>query len=627
MGLDALSTATAGLRLTQAQIGIVSQNVANAGTVGYVRRRLDAVTSGTGNSGVAAGTIQRTLDQAALKQMRLETSGAAYTSLNASVRTTLDGLYGVPGTSTSLDGTLNSFVSSLQTLMADPTASTQRSTVVDAARTLAARIGSAATGVQDLRSGMEAQLAEDTQSASNLLSTIADLNVKISGTQDDAGRADLLDRRDQAVNALSALTDLQVVQQSQGSISVLTGSGVTLVEGGRAATLSFDSRGQLSPDATFSTDPAKRGVGTIIARTLGGATIDLVADRAFRSGSIAAALEARDEILPQAQRQLDDLAAGLSRAMSDQVVTGRAVSDGGRSGVDIDLTKLSAGNAIEITVKDASGTPRNLVLVPSYESPPPTVPPGQTNDANAQVVSFTIPRPSDTRDPAAIRTALASALGANYAVSATPGGSAGSVRITTTGTPQILTASASITQSEAVTETRNGSAQVSLFVDAGRGNGAFTGSFDGGSQLTGFAQRITVNPAVATNSNSLVAMSTTTPPGDNTRPKALYDALTSVGRTFSSTSAVGGVNAPYSTTVMGFAQGVIADQGAAAASAKDLDEGQNIALVTAQSRFANQAGVNIDEEMSKLIELQTAYTANARVLTAARDMLDMLLRI
>ncbi len=31
--------------------------------------------------------------------------------------------------------------------------------------------------------------------------------------------------------------------------------------------------------------------------------------------------------------------------------------------------------------------------------------------------------------------------------------------------------------------------------------------------------------------------------------------------------------------------------------------------------------------MSRLIQLQTAYSANARVLTAARDMLDTLLRI
>ena len=38
--LSALNAATSGLRVTQAGIGVVSQNVANADTAGYTRRRL-----------------------------------------------------------------------------------------------------------------------------------------------------------------------------------------------------------------------------------------------------------------------------------------------------------------------------------------------------------------------------------------------------------------------------------------------------------------------------------------------------------------------------------------------------------------------------------------------------------
>ncbi len=59
MALDAFSTATAGLRVTQAQIGVVSQNIANVGTAGYVRRTLSPVSSGAGNAGVATGTVGR----------------------------------------------------------------------------------------------------------------------------------------------------------------------------------------------------------------------------------------------------------------------------------------------------------------------------------------------------------------------------------------------------------------------------------------------------------------------------------------------------------------------------------------------------------------------------------------
>jgi flagellar hook-associated protein 1 FlgK len=58
-----------------------------------------------------------------------------------------------------------------------------------------------------------------------------------------------------------------------------------------------------------------------------------------------------------------------------------------------------------------------------------------------------------------------------------------------------------------------------------------------------------------------------------------------------------------------------------------IDEGQQIALTSIESRFAESAGVNIDQEMTQLVALQTAYGANARVMTAVRDMLDMLMRI
>ena len=55
MSLNAISTSAAGLAATQAAINIVSQNVANAGTAGYVKRTLSTVANGPNNSGVAIG--------------------------------------------------------------------------------------------------------------------------------------------------------------------------------------------------------------------------------------------------------------------------------------------------------------------------------------------------------------------------------------------------------------------------------------------------------------------------------------------------------------------------------------------------------------------------------------------
>ena len=68
MSLNAISTSAAGLAATQAAINIVSQNVANAGTAGYVKRTLSTVANGPNNSGVAIGQITRSFDAAALNR-------------------------------------------------------------------------------------------------------------------------------------------------------------------------------------------------------------------------------------------------------------------------------------------------------------------------------------------------------------------------------------------------------------------------------------------------------------------------------------------------------------------------------------------------------------------------------
>lgn len=627
MAFDAFTTATAGLRLTQSQIGVVSQNIANVGTVGYVRRSLSPITTGPGNSGVASGTITRAIDAAALKQLRSETSGAAYTSTMSGIRTQLDALYGRPGDPSALDGMFNSFTLSLQSLAANPTSTAARSTVISAASGLASTIGTAANGVQALRSGLEAQLATDTKDASNLLAQLAKLNVRLGTTpESDAARPELEDQRDQALNSLSALMDINAVTQNDGSVSVLTGSGVTLVDHENAATLSFSGRGTLAAGALYSNDPSESGVGTIVATTPGGGKIDLIDSGAIRSGSIAAAVELRDTVLPQAQRQLDDLAAGLARSMSDRVATGSKPADGTAGALDIDLTGLSSGNAITLTVQDG-GTQRNIILMPFSGTPPASVPAAGTEDSEATVIPFRLPG-SGAGAPATMAAAIGQALsGGGYTVSAAPGGASGAVRIVASGSASLVAASASVTQVSSAADINSGKTQIPLFVD-GKAGTLFTGSFEGGSQLTGFAQRISINPAVAGNAAALVGITGTgTSTGDATRPQALYDAVTTTRRTFSSASGIGGIDAPTTSSVATFVQDVIAMQGSAAAAAQDLDEGQSIALSTAQGRFASTSGVSIDQEMSNLIALQQAYTANARVLTAARDMLDTLMRI
>ena len=87
------------------------------------------------------------------------------------------------------------------------------------------------------------------------------------------------------------------------------------------------------------------------------------------------------------------------------------------------------------------------------------------------------------------------------------------------------------------------------------------------------------------------------------------------------------VSAPYTSTLTSYMQQMISQQGDAASNADSLNQGQQVVVNSLQQRFADQSNVNIDEEMSNLLKLQTAYGANARVMSAIKEMLNQLMQM
>jgi flagellar hook-associated protein 1 FlgK len=67
-------------------------------------------------------------------------------------------------------------------------------------------------------------------------------------------------------------------------------------------------------------------------------------------------------------------------------------------------------------------------------------------------------------------------------------------------------------------------------------------------------------------------------------------------------------------------------QGAAADAAAQLADGQDVVLNTLHEKMSSTSGVNIDEEMAHLLLLQTAYSANARVMSTVNEMYRTLMQ-
>jgi flagellar hook-associated protein 1 FlgK len=90
----------------------------------------------------------------------------------------------------------------------------------------------------------------------------------------------------------------------------------------------------------------------------------------------------------------------------------------------------------------------------------------------------------------------------------------------------------------------------------------------------------------------------------------------------------GKLNAPYTapTTLGGIASAVLASQAQDSATTSTQADTELAVQTTLASKLSAQSGVNMDTEMSNMIQLQNAYGANARVIAAVQSMWDQLLQ-
>jgi flagellar hook-associated protein 1 FlgK len=617
---QALNSALSGLQVTQANIAMVAANVANADTPGYTRKTVNQVATGTDTSvGVRVSDIQREIDLYVQKQLRIENSGASYADTRATMYSQLQTLYGPPGSSTALDSVYNSFTTALQALSTSPDDPSARSAVISSAQLLTQQLNQLSNSVQSLRANAELGISDAVNQANDAMAQIASLNQQIAAsTPGDNATATLMDQRDYYIDQLSKLMDINVIAGDRGQVTIFTNSGIQLV-GTQAAKMTFDAVGTMTPQSQWSANPSLRGVGTITLLPPDGAPIDLIQDHAIRSGTIAAYLQMRDQDLVQAQNQLDALAAGLASALSDKTSAGTAVSAGPQNGFDVDIGALSAGNTITINYTDtATNTPHTMTLVRVDD--PAALPLPDTTTSNPNDTVFGI---DFSGGIGSVITQINAALAGTGMTASNPSGTTLEV-LDDGGSGNTVTVN-SVSATSTVTALNGGSAEFALFTD---GSAPYTGAITSrGAESVGLAARIAVNPAVVADPSTLVSYQAGTPAGDSTRPDFILQQLTNATLTFPPNTGIGTVSAPFTGTLISYMRQVISQQGEAATSATNLKQGQDVVLNALQQRFNDTSGVNIDQEMANLLTLQNSYSANARVLSAVKDMFDALLQM
>jgi flagellar hook-associated protein 1 FlgK len=342
------------------------------------------------------------------------------------------------------------------------------------------------------------------------------------------------------------------------------------------------------------------------------------ATNGFSSGQIAADLKLRDTTLVQAQNQVDQLAASISSALSDTTTAGTAVTSGTQAGFTLDLSNMQPGNTINLTYTNtATNTQQQLQIVAVGSSSVLPLPATSSTSPNTTVIGVNV-----SGGMASIVAQLNAALGGANLQFSNPSGSTLQVLNGTATGSAVSSASATITASSLT----SGSPALPLFTD---GNALYTGAITtSGSQLTGYAGRITVNPAVIANPSNLTVYSTSPPTasGDTTRADFINSQLTTGSFTYSPQTGLGSSSTPYTGTITSYMQQFLSLQGNNATNAQQLQQGQDVVVNTLQQTYNTTTGVNMDAQMSNLIALQNAYSANAHVMAVVQSMFSTLLQ-
>ena len=610
----AISIAVSGLALNQKESEVVAGNITRSDQAGYTAKRLSIVDIQglTGIVGIKT-VVQRSMDDEIYKQLIDANADTSYLTTKQSYASQLDQLMGQPNGTGTLTGAFKDFSTALQALNTTPDGLLEQKAAIDNATALSSRLNEMSRQVQAMRSQAETGIADAVTQVNQLTASIAELNTKILA-QNAAGQdtTNLQDTRDLNLKQLSSYLDIKTLADKNGTLTVFTGTGLTLVDAGVQTKLGFDAKGTIIPSSYYTTDPSTRGVGTITVES-GNDKIDLIANQTIRSGSLAALIEARDTTLVQAQNQLDTFAANLASALSDTTVKGTAVTSGAQAGFDLDFSGVQPGNTLTLAYKDNStGRTKTVSFV-------------RVDDPSQTLTNASTPRSDDTVVPvnfsgttASIVSQIQSALGTNFTVSATG------------STLEILDDGASnkvdITSFDARTTATSLTGQTALPLFTDGPTKPYTGSFEGGSQFIGFSQRIAVNKAVADTPTNLINYTGTSLPADSTRPADLIARLKNTSFFVGAeTGLVSGGNA-FGSTLSDFADKVISHWGGVVNDVKTAKAAQDVIQQNLETRVKDTSAVSIDQELSRLIQIQAAYQANARVLTVAKEMINSLMQ-
>lgn len=309
MAVSSLDAALSGLRIAQQQLDVIANNVANVGTPGFTRKILPQgtlVLNGQ-SAGVLADNIIRKVNLDVERNLWTQISKISFLDIQAGYLNQIQQFHGPPDLEVSVAAELAELRDKFAALADSPEDHFLQRSTVDQASLVARKINDLSNLFTQIRNDAQDEMAVAIQRVNSTLEQIADLNKQIKLTK-IGGRttAALEDQRDTAIKNLAEEIEVSFFTRADGVLVVQTSQGVQLADE-RAETVFFDPT-LLGPTSFYPSgargifvggDPASNPTAIEITG------VDL-------NGRIGALIDVRDNLMPQQQAMIDELAHKLA---------------------------------------------------------------------------------------------------------------------------------------------------------------------------------------------------------------------------------------------------------------------------------------------------------------------------
>lgn len=308
-----LSNALTGLTAASRSAQVVSTNISNATSEGYARREiyLSARTTGGDGSGVRVDGIVRVVDENLVRERRLASAAVGQATEVAEFHQRVLDSVGQPQDPFSLTARTAAFESALLAATSRPESDARLLDVLSAAQAVATKLNDVSDQLETLRENADRGISQEVDKLNASLEQVALLNAQIlraRGNNQDYPA--LLDSRQALIDDISELVPIRQLPRENDTVALYTMTGALLVDI-EPAVFEFDATTPIIADMTIES-------GALSGLSLNGEAITVSGQNAqVAGGRLAGLFTVRDELAPDMQANLDEIARDLVSRFED----------------------------------------------------------------------------------------------------------------------------------------------------------------------------------------------------------------------------------------------------------------------------------------------------------------------